>query len=144
MNNKFFTYSDKSINHLLYPLDKDYFWSRLYEYCWALDFIQENSNVLDCCCGLEHPFKFAITNKCKQVYACDLEDLSYNSLNQATLNRFGIELDKSLYDKVNFTQCNIINLPYKDNKFDVVTCISSLEHMSDEVKLAGLKEMKRV
>lgn len=143
MLNRFFTYSDEKIDKLIYPLDKDFFWSRLYEYKFCLDQIKKDKIVGDFCCGDSHPFKFALTNITDKVYACDLEDLSYDNLNKETQSRFGVELDKDLYDKVNFTQCNITSLPYSDKFFNLIFVISSLEHMDEETILKGLKECKR-
>lgn len=144
MNNRFFTYDDECINELIFPLEPKFWWSRLYEYLWVMQFIKEDSCVLDACAGTYHPFKFAIADKCKEVYACDAEDISYNNINNATIKRFGKSLDKELYNKIKLSNCNITSLPYSDEKFDVITCISALEHMKENIILDGLKEIKRV
>ena len=143
MNNRFFTTDDIKQDKLIYDLEPQFFWSRKAEYFWVLDKVKQGQICLDAACGTYHPFKFALTDKCK-VYACDIEDLSYENINKETINRFGIELDKELYDKVKFNQCNITSLPYSDKMFSVITCISAIEHMDEQTILEGLKEFKRI
>lgn len=144
--NSFFTYEDKSIDNLIYTLEPLFWWSRRYEYPFALQFIKKNHIVLDSCCGLEHPFKFGITDKCKEVYAFDLEDISFDNIKNAVAHRFGenAEFTKDMYDKLKFTQCNIAELPYPDSMFDIVACISSMEHIDKNTILQGLQEFQRV
>lgn len=148
MNNKFFTYSDPSIDKLIFPLEPNFWWSRRYEYAACIDEIKDTDVVLDSCCGLEHPFKFALSDKCKQVYACDLENLSQDNILQSIKNRFGKEeldkFDKSYFDKINLQQANITSLPYSDKMFSKIFIISALEHCDKETVLSGLKEFKRV
>lgn len=148
MNNTFFKYDDKKTDKLIFQLDPQFFWSRLYEYPFCLDFVKKNDVILDCCCGVYHPFKFALINKCKEVDAIDLEDLSKENILKEIEIRFGKEelkgFDESLINKINFKKDSITNLSYKDKKFDKIFCISSLEHMDKEVVCNGLKELKRV
>jgi ubiquinone/menaquinone biosynthesis C-methylase UbiE len=111
-----------------------------------MQFIKENHIVLDSCCGLEHPFKFAISDKCKEARAFDLEELSFDNIKNAVAHRFGKNADftHEMYDKVKFTQCNISELPYTDSMFDIVVCVSSLEHIDKDTILEGLHEFERV
>ena len=143
-NNSFFHTTDPSISSLIYPLEPQFFWSRLYEYPWAIEFIEPTDKVLDVACGQEHPFKLAIADKCSEIHAIDLEPLDYDSLNEATKLRFDQEIDQELYNKVKFKQCNATKLPYRNGYFNKIFCISALEHIPiDDIKLI-LREFKRV
>ncbi len=46
--------------------------------------------------------------------------------------------------KVNYQKGDLTNLPYKDGYFDIVSCVSVLEHMSFEDQIRGMREMSRV
>lgn len=100
------------------------YWSRRYEYKFALKYVEANDVVLDAACGTYHPFKFALAERCK-TYACDLEDAKIN-------------------DKIIFTKCNVADMPYQDAMFDKVFCISALEHMKKEIVSAAAQEFMRV
>ena len=45
---------------------------------------------------------------------------------------------------INYRIGDFTSLPFEDRKFDVVTCVSVLEHMPFEDQIKGLKEMARV
>jgi ubiquinone/menaquinone biosynthesis C-methylase UbiE len=141
--NRYFTYDDESIDEMIYPLDENFFWSRRFEYIWALNKVKETDVVLDSCTGVYHPFKYTLVNKCKEVYALDVRDLSYENLNKVTQIQFKTELDKFLYDKVKFNQASIVDMPYEDEFFDVIFAISCLEHLEEDKIIKGLKEFKR-
>lgn len=134
--NKFFTTSDQKINELIFPLEPIFFWSRLYEYPFALQYAK--GTVLDAACGLEHPFKFALDKKA-DVYACDLY-YSPEKLNEAVKRQFHAEVPKN---KITFTQSDISNLPYENNKFDTIFCISVLEHLNTDTLIKSLEEFYR-
>ena len=148
MNNKFFTYSDEKQDKIIFPLEPKFWWSRLYEYPWVLNQISETDIVLDCCGGTYHPLKFALVDKCKEVCTCDISDLSQDNILTTIEKRFGKEeldkFDKSYFDKIKFDNCDIELLPYSDNTFDKICCVSALEHMNEDIILNGLKEFKRV
>ena len=46
--------------------------------------------------------------------------------------------------KLDYQKGNLTSLPYADSSFDVVSCISVLEHMPDNDQVQGIKEMSRV
>jgi len=123
--NNFFKTSDEQIESLCNTvLSPGFFWSRRYEYPFALKFAKDNDVVLDAACGTYHPLKFALSEIC-QTYACDIDDAEIN-------------------DKIIFTKCNVSSLPYQDGMFDKVFCISSLEHMDLKTISAAILEFKRV
>jgi len=45
---------------------------------------------------------------------------------------------------VDYRNGDLLSLPYKEDYFDIVSCISVLEHMSPEDRVKGIKEMARV
>lgn len=155
-NSRFFTYKDDKIEHLLFDLEPNFWWSRLYEYKWCMDILDDiidiksiigikgnNINVLDSSCGTYHPFKFAIADKCN-TYACDLD---VNILNKQELinqqnSMFGVS-NVNTYDKIKFNVCDIAKMPYENNFFDVIFNISVLEHLDSETQKNVFKEFNR-
>lgn len=124
--NGFFKISDLYIESLYnVELSPGFFWSRRYEYPFALRFVEKNDVVLDAACGTYHPFKFALSDICQETYACDIVDAEIN-------------------DKIIFTKCDVSKLPYQDEMFDKVFCISALEHMDIITIEAAVGEFSRV
>lgn len=125
MKDGFFKWSDKHIDELEgVALDPGFWWSRRYEYAFALEGVTSKDVVLDAACGDIHPLKFALGDICK-THVCDIVQVPMS-------------------DKYEFAWANLCNLPYKDKTFTKVFCISVLEHMPpDEIELA-VKEFKRV
>jgi SAM-dependent methyltransferase len=148
MNNKFFTTTDPQIDNLIFPLEPKFWWSRTREYPACINHIKEGKIILDAGCGIEHSFKFYIADKAKEIYACDIEDLSFDNIKLAIIKRFGEEQSKlftqEMYNKVKFNQCDFTSLPYENNKFDYITCISVIEHIDNDTILKSLSEFKRV
>ncbi|OAS20631.1 class I SAM-dependent methyltransferase [Paenibacillus oryzisoli] len=147
---RFFTYDDTKNQDIFYRLP-DHWWSRHYEYIWASHFVKKDDIVLDAACGLGHPFKYYLADKCREVYACDMDErlLDTNEI----IKELEYYLGKEHIDQINlptlsipkFAVSDISNLPYDDGKFDVVFCISVMEHIEDtEVQLRSLQEFKRV
>ena len=123
--NGFFKISNEHIDSLCnVVLSPGFYWSRRYEYPFALKFVEKSDVVLDAACGTYHPLKFALSDICK-TYACDI-------------------LDAEVNDKIIFTKCSVSSLPYQDDMFDKVFCISSLEHMDLRTISAAILEFKRV
>ena len=127
----------------------NYWWSRGYEYAWASNFLEKNDTCLDAACGIPHPFKFYLASVCKNVYACDIDTdiLDENKILSEVGKCFDEEDVKKAVNyisKINFSNSNLTNLPYGDNKFDKIYCISVLEHLSDHDKENGINEFYRV
>ncbi|MGO4496110.1 class I SAM-dependent methyltransferase [Paenibacillus sp. 2RAB27] len=147
---RFFTYEDTKNQDIFYRLP-DHWWSRHYEYIWASHFVEKSDIVLDAACGLGHPFKYYLADKCKEVYACDMDERILDS--NEIIKELEYYIGKENIDQINlpilsipkFAVSDISNLPYEDAKFDVAFCISVMEHIEDtEVQLRSLQEFKRV
>lgn len=145
---RFIRNTDEQGNVLLYPIP-NHWWSRLYEYIWAKNFVEENDVCLDAACGTFHHFKFYLATKCKEVYACDLDEevtRKYSTL-LSVRNVFGQAAYLSvneIYDKIRFSLNDITNLSYENEKFDKVYCISVLEHLPEDLIGQAFKELTRV
>lgn len=95
-------------------------WSRIYEYEWAKQFIVKKQNVLDAGCGIEHPFKFYLADNGCKVTAVDIDE-GINNLKYKNITFLQTELKKLSSE-----------LPH--NSFDVIFCISVLEHTKNSLK----------
>jgi ubiquinone/menaquinone biosynthesis C-methylase UbiE len=148
-DSRFFVQSDEQIDTILWKLPFDW-WSRFYEYQWASKFVNKDDVVLDAACGVCHPFKFYLTDQCQAVYACDLDPrvLDPAAILHDITAFFGAEIatsmDRSYFDKVHLVQANLMELPYEDNQFDKVFCISVLEHMDEKSMFQAFIEFTRV
>jgi ubiquinone/menaquinone biosynthesis C-methylase UbiE len=147
---RFFVKNDTRLDKVVFPLHPAW-WSRPFEYAWAAEFAESGNVVLDAACGICHPFKFYLADKCKKVHAVDIDPrISEPDLIAAHIQEiFGEEaknefLEKGMYVDIEAKNASISELPYKNNMFDKVFCISVLEHIPDEKKLVVLKEFRRV
>jgi len=117
-------------------------WSRQWEFPFVFDAIssflsedkKSNVDILDMGSGLTF-FPFFLANKIRgaRISCCDI-DLTLTDLFDVT--------QKNENATVSFACCDIHALPYADNSFDVVYCISVLEH-TDSYKTI-INEVKRV
>lgn len=132
-SSRFIVNIDEQKTECLLKIPSDW-WSRFYEYAWASNFIEKNDVCLDAACGVPHPFKFYLASICKDVYACDIDnDILDKSKLLWRVNEYFDEEDvkkaSQYIDKIKFSSSSLINLPYEENKFDKIYCISSLEHI---------------
>jgi ubiquinone/menaquinone biosynthesis C-methylase UbiE len=147
-SSRFIVNTDERKSECLLKIPRDW-WSRFYEYAWASNFIEENDVCLDAACGVPHPFKFYLASKCNDVYACDIDNdiLDKNKLLLRVSEYFDEEDVKKAgqyIDKIRFSCSNLINLPYEENKFDKIYCISSLEHIPIDDIRNVINELFRV
>jgi ubiquinone/menaquinone biosynthesis C-methylase UbiE len=150
LKSRFFTTNDKRMDTVVFPLPAPW-WSRPYEYAWAAEFVKPTDVILDAACGVCHPFKFHLADNCEIVHAIDKDEriLDMNKTADEVQKAFGegAKLDYleklDWHEGINFKQASITDLPYKDNMFDTVFCISVLEHLPDEDKAKALKEFRR-
>ena len=113
-------------------------WSRPYEYEWARQFAEPDAVVLDGACGIEHPLKFYLLDHCQKCYACDLDPRIADGqlMSNMAQDVFGLsdgEFPQRYLDDIDYQVTSLTNLPYKDDTFDRVFCISTLEHLPDRL-----------
>jgi SAM-dependent methyltransferase len=127
---RFFDVNDERIERVdNFPVPPDW-WSRPYEYAWASNFVNPGETVLDAGCGLEHPFKFYLGRRVT-AHACDVDPNIKYVVVPPGCNLTLVRADFTL-------------LPYPDEYFDTIFCISVLEHVSMATQDSGIKEFKRV
>lgn len=90
--------------------------------------IQPKTKVLDIACGVGEWLSACLEQKA-EIFGVDL-------------SKKAIEVCKTIFETGEFYVSPAETLPFEDNKFDVVTCLGSLEHFIDQSK--ALKEMIRV
>ncbi len=66
----------------------------------------------------------------------------WNSVTALDHTRFGKY--REYFDGMHRTDASIVELPFDDDHFDVVTCMEVLEHVPDEVLRPGIAELRRV
>ncbi|GGI45227.1 SAM-dependent methyltransferase [Paenibacillus marchantiophytorum] len=148
LQSRFILASDPSVQELVYPLPETW-WSRPYEYAWCTSFMNEHDIALDAACGVPHPFKFALGQRCQEAYACDWDARIHSEQSildavRTEINEEAVELIKAIdYKRTRFTQSSITHLPYADDFFDKIYCISVVEHMDLTDMRLALKEFRR-
>ena len=134
-NNAFFQMDDpSSLDILGFKIDSSW-WSRSYEYPWALMFAQRGDVVADMGCGhWERPFKHALVEVgCSEVIATDRHRDVLKLKNYGPLTHVRSDFE------------NDIGAMLPARHFDVVFCISVLEDLGEWIKLLrALEEFKRI
>jgi ubiquinone/menaquinone biosynthesis C-methylase UbiE len=128
--NKFFTIHDESIEYLNDFHIPGEWWSRRYEYKFAIDYLEKDDTILDAACGIEHPFKFYSASKVKKVIAIDKNECIKDLQNP--------------FNNLKMYHGDITKTDYVENTFDKIFCISVLEHLQGEELHEVLKEFYRV
>lgn len=129
----------------------EHWWSRPYEYCWAMQFGRRDHHVLDAACGMSHPFKWWLAEHRAEVWACDLDPriLSKLRILLDTHRDLGSRATRTLVQKmrlfwkVRFLVASIDDLPAGMPRFDAIYCISVLEHLSEEERARTLRSFAR-
>lgn len=146
---RFVRKDDAALRHFVYSLPYEW-WSRPYEYAWCSLFVEPTDTVLDAACGISHPFKFHLANHARKTYACDMDPriTSFPSI----LKEVALDIGEaaaaavaSTYEEGSITlnQASITDLPYDNQLFDKIFCISVLEHLTPADALLALKEFER-
>ena len=119
---------------LPWPRDALAWWSRRWEYLYALfqGMPQAGESVLDAGSGITF-FPFYLRSNGLRVSACDLDDALIPAYKDAS---------RVLGQEVSFRTADLAELPYADAEFDTVYCISVLEHTTQWDKIVG--EFRRV
>lgn len=129
MNAYFKTHDLKADSTNGYPIPPEW-WSRVYEYPWAMSYAGRNMTVADMGCGYEpRPLKDALSTICRKVYAVDIDE---GLLTQPKPE--GVE-----FVVADFTS-PVAAIP--DGSLDRVFCISVLEHLGGKIP-AALAEFYR-
>lgn len=124
----------------IYALSSPLHWSRQTEYPWAVleSGISKSHTVLEISGG-HSVLKFALAKRCRHVI-----DTEYDKWYMPTVQE---TIDKQCniwgFDNITQVWSDVRSLPYPDNWFDRIFCISVLEHIPSD-HLAGIKEMVRV
>jgi len=145
---RFIRQSDPQTSKLIFKLPSTW-WSRPYEYAWADQFVEAGDTVLDAACGIAHPFKFYLADKCSAVYACDMDYrlLMPEQIRQDIVVTFGQEaadtFPQSNFAKIKFHLADIKELPYEEEQFNKIYCISVLEHLDPVGQKLALGEFQR-
>lgn len=140
---------DERIDHLWYDLPSAW-WSRPYEYGWALGFARPEDVVLDAASGICHPLKFALAERCRETHACDLDpriediDAILADIGGAMPASAIPMLRQRIEQGVQLRVASLTALPYADGMFDRLFCISVLEHMGPDDRAITLREFARV
>lgn len=119
--NRFLLKTDPVINWNL-PSD---WWSRPYEYYFAMNTLCPTDHIIDAGCGGIHPFKYKAAKICSRVYAVDSspELLEYHK-NISTPDNLELKLG-------DITHLSEI---MQGVKVDKVYCISVLEHIPENLE----------
>lgn len=130
MENGFFKVSDFQAKEIEgYPINPNW-WSRSYEYPWALRYAEAGLVVADMGCGwTPRPFKDALSRICGKVYAVDGDPRAAELLQR----------ERMTFVTADFTS-RVEAVP--DGILDRIFCISVLEDVADKVPLA-LQEFAR-
>lgn len=134
------------------------YWSRKAEYPWTLvnsgilikdektGKLKKNKGlrklrVLDVGCGCAPFLPYLASIGCKSYgITPDADAITVHD----GLHGFDPDFGKALGLKIEINRAGMEDIPYPDNYFDRVYCISVIEHVSDEVMIAGAREMSRV
>lgn len=118
--------------------------SRIWEYAFAVDSadLTPGMRCLDVGGGMS---AFAIY--LKEVQDCESHVLDpdvFQTLNQQSQVGFGVTEDFGEKVGVQFTEGGMESIPYPDNHFDRVFCISVIEHLPAAIAQRGMQEMARI
>ena len=129
-DNGFFKQSDPHIEELAgYQLPSDW-WSRPWEYAWAIEYAQAGLVVADMGCGWHYrPFKDALADVCHFVYAVDANERLHEQKRADNMAFVIADITKPIFG-------------IQDEQLDRVFCISVLEDLGD-MAAPALKEFRR-
>ncbi len=111
-------------------IDSDIYQEHIARYKYAIKFIKAGDKVLDIACGSGYGSNMLAENGA-QVWAGDMDASA-------------VALAREKYNKNNlvFKRMDATELPFEDNKFDVVVSFETIEHIENYKKF--INELKRV
>ena len=98
------------------------------EYAFCLQHIKRNSKVLDI--GSSQPWFLLELMK----RGCDVTTIDIDEKALSRHKELGI----------NHEVANLVDLPFIDNSFSLILCISTIEHVFDDEDIRGMKEFLRL
>jgi len=140
---RFFDEIDNNKQKFYYEMPIEW-WSRIYEYHWASEFVEKNDICLDAACGVSHPFKFWLTDNANKVYANDFDKrlINIEEVKRELEDIVGVKWFNEIenaYKKIEFNTDNLTKLSYSDKQFNKTFCISVLEHIDKYLTLDNYK-----
>ncbi|GAB2697780.1 class I SAM-dependent methyltransferase [Paenibacillus thermoaerophilus] len=140
--------ADRQVDNVVFPLPRSW-WSRPYEYAWAMTQASADHVSLDAGCGVSHPFKFWLGARCREAHACDTDArlIQPAALLKEIAADFGHGAAASLtletLKAVRGRLADLTDLAYENNAFDRIFCISVLKHVPREARRAVFAEFYR-
>ena len=141
-SNTFLKTNAKALKHYHVVADPFHQWSRQWKYSFTYSYIQQyfsdkihtdESRILDARSGCTFfPYYLDYKHSNCRLYCCD-----YNSSLAPTF----LEINKKMNSTVEFNAYDLASLGYEDNFFDIVYCISILEHTHNYQDI--IKQFKR-
>jgi SAM-dependent methyltransferase len=104
----------------------------------VMDQLREDTFVLDAGCGVT-PLPFVFGAQSKNVFAVDFSASSIQFMAKIQDMKY-----YSTPNPINFSVQDICNLPFDTNSFDLVTCVSVLEHIDFPHYVQALCELYRI
>lgn len=118
-----------NVKEIYEVISKHFSNSRVYTWTWIEEFIKSfpiKSNILDIGCG-------------------NGRNMQFNDYNFIGLDNCRGFLNICREKKLNIIECDMTNIPFRNNSFDAIICIASFHHLSNlENRLQSLREMKRL
>lgn len=145
---RYITTADEQCGQVLFPLPRTW-WSRPYEYAWAMRHAEAGHVALDAGCGISHPFKFWLGGHCRETHACDIDRrlTAPAALLKDVAADFGhgaaASITLEMLQSVQTRLADMTNLPYDEGQFDRIFCLSVLEHMGERELQAALAQFRR-
>lgn len=121
------------------------FSTRQWEYPWCYNQLMEfevgpGSLVLDVGCAC-NPFMVELARLRYHVTGLDLYSVNDPRNPHPKFGGFDRALEN---EYLTFREGSMASIPFEDNKFDAVYCISVLEHCDEDTRRVGIREMLRV
>jgi 2-polyprenyl-3-methyl-5-hydroxy-6-metoxy-1,4-benzoquinol methylase len=134
LNNAYFAQDDPRVEAIngepLHPT----WWSRFYEYAFAMRFMDKHDVVADMGCGwMGRPLTAELARNCKEVYGIDA-DPRVQWLENDLPNLYYIPMD-FCSDEMSY---------FKTSTFDKIFCISVLEDLDPKELIRALRNFKRL